>query len=109
MDGIRYAYRVLWEKERGPLNGLRLHHRCHNPWCVNLDHLEPITQAEHIKEHGLPGDWGQADKQECPAGHPYDEENTYTYERKNGSVERHCKPCHRETKKRYRARQKIKK
>lgn len=78
--------------------------------CVNVLHLETVTQHENMLRGGVTGgDWGQADKQECPAGHAYNEENTYTYERKNGSVERHCKPCHRETKKRYRARQKIKK
>lgn len=108
-NGKTYAYRELWEQDRGPLEGKILHHRCLNKWCVNLDHLEALTQSEHLKEHGLPGDWGQADKQECPAGHPYDEDNTYTYETKDGSTERHCRKCRRATKKRYRERQKIKK
>lgn len=101
MDGHKYAYRMLWEKEHGPLNGSILHHRCEKKWCINLEHMEAITQAAHIKEHGLPGDWGQANKQQCPAGHDYDENNTYTYETKEGYTERHCRKCRLAAKRRY--------
>lgn len=109
MDGKSYAYRVRWEREIGPLDpGLVLHHRCHNPACVRLDHLEPKTQAEHLREHGLPGDWGQADKTECPQGHPYDEENTYTWtDPKTGKRERGCRACRLAAKHRYRARRRA--
>lgn len=100
-----YVYRVLWEERHGPLDpGLILHHTCENAWCVNLDHLVPLTRAEHLKEHELHGDWGQAEKTHCPAGHPYDDENTYRYARSDGTTERHCRACRRETKRRYRAR-----
>ena len=102
---MSYAYRVLWRQERGPLpSEVILHHRCENPWCMNLDHLEPITQGVHIAEHGLPGDWGQAAKTHCPAGHPYSPENTYHYTRADGRRERHCRICRRENKRRFRAR-----
>lgn len=98
--GKQYAYRVLWEERRGPLEEKVLHHRCEQKWCVNLDHLEPITQGEHLREHGLPGDWGQADKTECPQGHPYAGENLYV----SPNGERHCRECRRAAKRRYRAR-----
>lgn len=110
MDGKQYAYRKLWQEANGPLTpDIVLHHECENSWCVNIEHLSPITQGEHLTEHGLPGDWGQADKTHCPAGHEYTPENTYTYERaarpgKGISVERHCKTCRQETKRRYRER-----
>lgn len=102
-DG-RYAYRVLYEEQVGPIPpGHVLHHLCENVWCVNVqEHLRPITQGEHIAEHGLPGDNHQASKTECPQGHPYDDENTYLW---NG--ERHCRRCRQEAKRRYRARKKV--
>lgn len=101
----QYAYRVLWEDMHGPLaRGLVLHHTCENAWCINLDHLVPVTRARHKAEHGLVGDWGQARKTHCPAGHEYAAENTYVYTRKDGRVERHCRSCTIEAKRRYRAR-----
>jgi hypothetical protein len=96
--GRQYAYRVLWEEAHGPLNGLSLHHRCENKWCVNLAHLEPMKQGDHLREHGLPGDWGQADKTHCPQGHEYTEENTYHWR-----GERHCRTCRTAAKRRYNA------
>lgn len=71
---------------------------------MNVAHLEPVPQRENMLRAGAKfGDWGQADKQECPEGHPYDEENTYTYETKDGSTERHCRKCRRAAKARYNA------
>jgi hypothetical protein len=34
-------------------------------------------------------------KTHCPHGHPYDEFNTKTYTRKDGSQGRQCRECHR--------------
>lgn len=104
MSGRQYAYRVIYEDIHGPIpDGLVAHHRCENPQCVNPEHIELITQGEHIAEHGLPGDWGQSDKTHCPAGHPYDETNTYHYTRKDGRRERHCRECRRAARRRHRA------
>ena len=36
-----------------------------------------MPQGAHLRLHGLPGDHCQAEKTHCPAGHPYDEANTY--------------------------------
>lgn len=100
MSGRRYAYRVVYEREVGPLpSGMIAHHVCENSWCVEPAHLEFITQGEHLHKHGLPGDWGQALKTHCPRGHEYSEENTYTWR-----GERHCKECRRSQKQAYRAR-----
>jgi hypothetical protein len=104
-DSKEYAYRVLWEAVNGPLpEGYVLHHTCNNPSCVRLSHLQAMTQSDHMKIHSRGGDWGQADKTHCPQGHPYDDENTYTHKRSDGRIERHCKTCRIETKRRYRAR-----
>ena len=84
--------------------GMVRHHTCGNPACTNPDHIEVMTRADHLREHGLPGDWGQKDKTHCPQNHPYDDENTYVHTRKDGRIERHCKECVRAAKRRYRER-----
>jgi hypothetical protein len=108
-DDKQYAYRYLWELEYGPLDSdLMLHHKCENSWCVNLDHLEPMTQSQHMKEHGfINGDWGQKDKTHCPQNHEYSEENTYVFTTKEGYVERHCRTCRKAAKKKYNAKLKA--
>lgn len=99
---VAYVYRVLWEAYIGPLTpDVLLHHTCHDKSCINLDHLTPMSRADHIREHGFTGDWGQADKTHCANGHPYDETNTYTYITKDGSTERHCRTCRLAAKRRY--------
>ena len=98
-----YAYRTVYEAATGePCPPGVAHHRCENPACVNPEHLEFITQGEHLKGHGLPGDWGQADKTECPSGHPYTAENTYVWR-----GERQCRECRRQANARYRAKKRI--
>ena len=104
ISGKKYAYRVVYEQEIGPLPEGVAHHLCENSWCVNPHHLEFIPQGEHLRKHGLAGDWGQADKTHCPSGHPYDETNTYVHTRKDGRVERHCRECTRQAKRRMRER-----
>jgi hypothetical protein len=47
-----HAHRWVWEKHRGPLTSdVELHHSCENRWCVNPDHLEPLSKAEHAARH----------------------------------------------------------
>lgn len=108
----RYAYRVIYEAATGePLNpSTVLHHTCGHPECINPWHLEPLTQSEHMKEHGRGGDWGQAAKTHCARGHEYNPENTYIYMRtRDGETvrERHCRECTRINKRAYRQRSKL--
>ena len=47
---------------------------------------------------------GPGDRTECPAGHPYDEANTYLVMRVDGSIkQRMCRECGRERLRRRRA------
>lgn len=44
------AHRLVYEELRGPIpDGLELDHLCRNRWCVNPDHLEPVTHQENIR------------------------------------------------------------
>jgi hypothetical protein len=47
---LRHVYRVLWELTYGQCPTL-LHHTCLRPWCINIDHLSPLTDAEHGAAH----------------------------------------------------------
>lgn len=45
------AYRAFYEKHRGFIHGLILHHTCYTPLCCNPDHLEVMTREEHAQHH----------------------------------------------------------
>lgn len=93
-----YAYRLVYEAATGlPCPEGVAHHTCENPACVNPHHLQFIPREQHLKEHDLHGDWGQALKTHCPQGHAYDDENTYVYRGERG-----CRICRREAGRRYR-------
>jgi hypothetical protein len=89
VDGrTRSAHIVAWELLIGPIpEGRELHHRCENKGCANPWHLLPLTSAEHKAQHLNQN----TAKTHCPAGHPYDEANTYV--RHNGH--RSCRACRR--------------
>lgn len=42
------AHRVAYELVKGPIpEGLHIDHICHNPPCVNPDHLRPVTHKQN--------------------------------------------------------------
>lgn len=42
------AHRYAWERENGPIpKGMSIDHICHNPPCVNIEHLRLATNAEN--------------------------------------------------------------
>lgn len=48
-DGMQAHVRA-WRMFRGDIPpGLELDHLCGNPWCVNEEHLEPVTHLENIR------------------------------------------------------------
>lgn len=107
----RQAHRVAYEEFVGPIpDGLDIDHQCHNQdescgggpscrhrRCINPDHLEPATRSANLSRGRLVGNTDpvlaqvQRAKTHCPAGHPYDDENTRVYQGR-----RYCKTCHRE-------------
>jgi len=91
-----FSYRLFV----GPVpDGLELDHLCHNPKCINPDHLEPVThQANMIRGLSFNSNRGNCLKTHCIHGHPLDELNTYVS--KDGH--RHCKTCIKERCAKYR-------
>ena len=69
-------------------DGLDLDHLCRNRWCVNPDHLEPVTRSENLRR----GYAARSPRRHCAQGHPFDQSNTFT--RKDGG--RGCRSCRNE-------------
>jgi hypothetical protein len=52
------AHRASYMAFKGPIpSGHVIRHMCHNPFCVNPDHLESGTQAENIQDMVKAGRW----------------------------------------------------
>lgn len=99
--GSQYAHRVAYEAWKGPIpDGLTLDHLCRVRHCCNPDHLEPVThQVNNLRGEGPAAI--RAAVETCPAGHPYDEENTYWRPKRGG---RDCRKCRAEGVRRQQAR-----
>lgn len=94
----RRAHRVAYAQQIGPIpEGLVLDHLCRNRACVNVTHLEPVTQAVNAAR----GNRDRAeDREACKQGHKWTDENTRV--RSDGS--RACRACSRDNSARYRLR-----
>lgn len=52
----RSVHRVAWELANGPIPaGLVIRHKCDNPPCVNVDHLELGTVADNVRDRDQRG------------------------------------------------------
>lgn len=100
-DSWALAHRVSHEMFEGEIPaGLTIDHLCRNRGCVNPAHLEAVTIGENVLRGTAPAAL-HAKKTHCPAGHPYDEANTYRA--RNG--QRVCRACGRARTKRIREEQ----
>ena len=92
-DGhCKLPHRLAWEMERGPIPaGMDLDHLCRMPPCVNPNHLRIATRQENLLAgEGFPAQ--EAKRTHCPAGHPYNAENTWLDPLRHS---RHCRTCNR--------------
>ena len=88
---LRPLHRVLWIEQKGPLkDGQQLDHLCRRRNCVNLNHLEPVTNKENVLRGVGPSAVNKR-KTHCPQNHPFDKENTYL----DPLGRRHCRECSR--------------
>jgi hypothetical protein len=87
---LAVAHRVAYEIFVGPIPvGLDIDHLCRNHWCVNPNHLEPVTRRINL----LRGETRIAQNvaaTHCPQGHEYSAANT---RRETGG--RRCRMCDR--------------
>jgi len=104
------VHRAAWEITYGPIpDGMTVDHICHtlecgksgadcfHRRCCNPQHLKLELMADNIKRTSP-----NFHKTHCPAGHPYDDENTGLNQRGSG-VSRKCRQCDNERHKQIRA------
>lgn len=89
------AHRVSYTAYKGKIpKGLFIDHLCRNRYCINPDHLEPVTHEENIRRSPIVPSSINAAKTHCIRGHEFTPENTYVYRLPN-RIDRHCKACDR--------------
>lgn len=93
LNGRHTAHRIAYEAAHGRVDdSLVIDHLCRNRLCVNVDHLEPVTQSENILRGALPAlNVARSNVATCRKGrHPWTEENIH----RNASTGKpQCRPC----------------
>lgn len=88
----RQAHRVAYVLFVGPIpDGFDIDHLCHNRSCVRPEHLEAVSPEENTRRRRAFLTANGA-KRACPAGHPYNEGNTYWRTPRH----RECRACRSE-------------
>jgi hypothetical protein len=84
-------HREMYKHLVGPIpDGFTLDHRCRIRACLNPAHLEPVSSQTNTLR-GIGPTAVNAEKTECPKGHPYSGANLYT----DKTGRRHCRECRR--------------
>lgn len=83
------AHRLAWEAVNGPIpDGMTLDHLCRVRSCVNVDHLEVVSNAENVRRAKA-----LAVGDTCSRGHLIAKDSDI-YRRTRGGQE--CRTCRRE-------------
>ena len=94
------AHRLAFEEQVGPIpDGLTIDHLCAKRDCVNVRHMEPVTNAENVLR-GVGPTAVNARKSHCIAGHLLSGDNL----RLAADGRRECKECSRRRWRTYRGR-----
>lgn len=85
------THRLAWELANGPIpDGLLVRHfACDNPPCCEPTHLRLGTFTDNTADMTSQGRGSNQQKTHCPAGHRYDQNNTYV----NPRGYRLCRTC----------------
>jgi hypothetical protein len=84
---MRVAHRVIYELLRGEIApGLELDHACNVRFCVNPDHLQPVTPAENVARMVLR-------RKACRNGHVYSGTSFRLEATPSGGTRRVCRVC----------------
>lgn len=87
-DHRRPAHVRAYERVKGPVpKGLVVDHLCRNRLCINVEHLEAVTQRENV-HRGLAAQPREFTCSKC--GGPYET----VAMKANGRAQRRCRPCH---------------
>lgn len=106
IDGRRvYAHRAAYVSVHGPIgHGLVVDHLCRNRACVNVEHLEVVTESVNIRRGIAPAAF-RALQTHCKHGHEFNKENTAWQARRPGAKPtRACRACDADMQRRKRAR-----
>jgi hypothetical protein len=99
-DGTLIAggHRIAFFLAHGDIpEGLVIDHLCRVRDCVNVKHLDLVTQRENVMRSPIAPGALNAAKTHCPQNHPYDEANTIVQVHRNGTtLGRLCRACQRE-------------
>jgi HNH endonuclease len=96
----RTIHRLVYEETFGPIpEGYLIHHRCENRACVNPEHLEAMSHADHVRLH-RPHE-ARPLRTHCKNGHEWTPENTLRPPSRPRT--RICRACRREVRRRYNA------
>jgi hypothetical protein len=103
------AHRVAYLLAYGHLEpGRELHHICGNRACVRPDHLQEVTDREHIYLSPNNPAYANAMSTHCHNGHPFTPANTYRLPGDGPRARiRGCRACNVQANARYRARKKA--
>lgn len=73
------AHRLAWHLVNGVIpEELTIDHLCRNRRCCNPDHMRLATLSVNAQDGSLHRKgWEGTPRTHCPAGHPYNDQNTY--------------------------------
>lgn len=91
------AHRAAYQEKYGKIpEKMVLDHLCRNRLCINVDHLELVTQRENImRGEGIARKF--AERTHCAKNHLLDGNNIYLYKNR-----RLCRACRKDYDKKYR-------
>lgn len=85
------AHRYYYELAKGQIEeGLVIDHLCGNRACVNVDHLEQVTQRENVRRAKTNVVSQNMAKTHCKRGHLFGEQAEFSKSR----GWRRCRTCH---------------